>query len=75
MSSTTDHADNARTADQTENPEHLVREETAAVFVAFPPQAVGTTHDIVAKDWVGAGHSVPDELTEDQDDEPGAEHS
>ena len=62
-----------RTDDDAVPAEHPRHDETDTGLPEIPPEIVGTTNDIVARDWVGAGHTIPEEPDGEPGDEPGSE--
>jgi hypothetical protein len=63
-------------AEGAEHGEHVPGDEADVIAQGIPPEAVGKTTDIVSRDWVGSGHSGPDDETlAELDDEPQVEHT
>jgi hypothetical protein len=66
-------AEKAWTGDDAGHADDPRHDETDTGLPEIPPEIVGTTNDIVARDWVGAGHTIPEEPDGESDDEPGPE--
>ena len=78
MTSTPESAtsDDTRADEETGHEENLPRNEKATVEQGIPTEVVGNTTDIPSRDWVGSGHSGPDdESLEDPDDESRSERA
>lgn len=68
--------ESARTDEDAEHGENRPKNEKDNVEQGIPTEVVGTTTDIPSRDWVGSGHSGPDEESlEVPDDESHAERT
>jgi len=61
--------------EDTRQGEHVPGDEADVIAQGIPAEDVGNTTDIVSRDWVGSGHSGPDDEFLEEDGEPRSEHA
>ena len=70
-------ADSVQTDEEARRGEDAPLDEAEVIEQGIPPEMIGKTTDIVSRDWVGSGHSGPDdefleEADGETDEEPAA---